>query len=139
MPAASAAWSRVSDRRVSRPRRKGDPGMSRAAARPSATASSGVKSAPATPRIPSVPNRGAIGDLALRVLRGLAGFLQAVLLAFLLPRVASQHSRLLEAGTQLPVDLDEAAGDAEPQSSRLPCDSPAVDGGVHVIGLGGTG
>ena len=61
MPAASADWIIVPDCRVSRPRRKGEPDTIRAAARPRARASSGVRSAPATPRIPSVPNRGAIG------------------------------------------------------------------------------
>ncbi len=60
-PAARADWIIVPERRVSRPRRKGAPGTIRAAARPRARASSAVSSEPATPRIPSVPNRGAIG------------------------------------------------------------------------------
>ena len=55
-PAARAAASNGPDRRVSRPISHRDPPSTRAAARPSVSASSGVSSWLATPRTPSVPN-----------------------------------------------------------------------------------
>ena len=56
IPAANAACSIEPEMRVSRPTSTGPP-STRAAARPRATTSSGVRSALATPRTPSVPKR----------------------------------------------------------------------------------
>src|SRR5437870_766950 len=138
MPAARAASSIGPDRRVSRPIRKGLPfwPSTRAAARPRARTSSGVSSVLATPRRPSVPNRSVMKGLALGVLRRLAGLLQAVLLALLLPRVAGQEAGLLQRGPHLGVELDQAPGDAEAQRTRLAGDAAAGDGGVDVVDLG---
>src|SRR5690606_4598105 len=113
----------------------------RAAARPRARTSSGVSSALATPRTPSVPKRSVIVppcrtrrhpagdrrdrprtasvDSALGVLRSLAGLLEPVLLGLLLPGVAGEEARLLEDGTEVGVDLDESAGDAVAQGAGL--------------------
>jgi len=67
----------------------------------------------------------------------LTSFLQAVLLALLLPRVASEHARLLEVATKLALKLDEAPGDAEAESACLTRDPAAVDRRVHVVTVGG--
>ena len=86
-PADRAAWRSGPEIRVSRPIRKRSPARTRAAARPRATTTSGVRSALATPRTPSVPNRRdrrGPAPLALGVLGSLPGLLQAVLLALLL-------------------------------------------------------
>ena len=82
----------------SRPGRRRAPAPRRG---PSARASSGVSSALATPRTPSVPKRSAMrgpGGSALRVLRRLAGLLEAVLLALLLAGVAGEEAGLLQRG-----------------------------------------
>ena len=63
-PAASAASSIGPDRLVSRPITNLGPPSTRAAARPSAVTSSGVSSAFASPRTPSVPNRRVMGTLS---------------------------------------------------------------------------
>src|SRR6478609_8552836 len=148
-PAAKAAARSGPDRRVSRPMRHSVPPMMRAAARPSARASSGVSSLLATPRTPSVPNlrlmaRRAPGEpddpppvSALRVLRSLAGLLEAVLLGLLGPGVPAEEPGLLQLATQLGVELDEAAGDAEAQGAGLAGGATAVDGGVDVVDLFG--
>src|SRR5207253_4436156 len=97
-----------------------------------ATTSSGVRSALATPRTPSVPKRSN-RPLPLRVLRSLPGLLQAVLLALLLTGVAREKAGPLERGPQVAVELDEAAGDAEPQRTGLPGHAATVDRGIHVV------
>ena len=122
----------------------------RAAARPRASTSSGVRSRFATPRTPSVPNfsmheedaqthceRGR--DQRLRVLRSLAGLLEAVLLGLLLTGVAREEAGLLEGGAQLGVELDERPGDAEAQGTGLAGGATAEDRGVDVVGLGELG
>src|SRR5580658_4831900 len=96
---------------------------------------SGVSSALATPRIPSVPNRAATGS-ALRVLRRLASLLQAVLLAFLLAGVPGEQPGPLEARTQFGVDLHQRAGDAETERAGLTRGPPAVHRHVDVVTLG---
>src|SRR6202035_850063 len=89
----------------------------------------------ARPLTPSVPKRRATW-LALRVLRRLAGLLQAVLLGLLLPRVAREQSRLLERGAQLGVELDEGPCDPEAHRAGLARDAAAVDRRVDVVSLG---
>src|SRR5207237_9040810 len=114
----------------------------RPAARPRARTSSGVSSELATPRTPSVPNRNVMGapvGSALRVLRCLAGLLQAVLLALLLPRVAGQKAGLLQRDPHVGVELDQATGDAEAQGARLAGNPTPGDGGVAVVDLGRRG
>ena len=56
--------------------------------------------------------------LALRVLRSLPSLLQPVLATLLLPRVAPQEPFGLQLGSELRVELEERAGDAEPQARR---------------------
>src|SRR4051812_48741098 len=125
IPAMSAASSIGPDRRGSRAISNGVPAPSaRTAARPSATTSSGVRSTPATPRTPSVPNLSVIARpgprlLPLRVLRRLAGLLQAVLASLFLTRVAGEESRLLQHRTRLGVQRDERPGDAQPERTGL--------------------
>src|SRR5512139_610997 len=70
----------------------------RTAATAIAIASSGPRSALARPRTPSVPKRRPVKFLgsALRVLRSLAGLLEAVLLALLDTRVTGEEAGLLE-------------------------------------------
>ena len=74
--------------------------------------------------------------LSLGVLRRLAGLLEAVLLAFLLPRVAGEEAGLLEVGAQLGVELDERTGDAVAQGAGLARGPAAVERGVDVVDLG---
>ena len=112
MPATSAASSIGPERRVSRPRRTGSSCPStRTAARPRAVTSSTVSSSFATPRTPSVPKRSVMRDgiarrqpSALRVLRRLAGLLEAVLAPLLLPRVTREQAGLLEPGRSFLVE-----------------------------------
>src|SRR5690606_38862853 len=73
--------------------------------------------------------------LALGVLRGLAGLLQAVLLGFLLAIVSREEPGPLEDGTQLGIELDERPGDAEAHGAGLAGDAATVDGDVDVVGL----
>src|SRR5580698_2789890 len=137
-PAEKAAWSRGPERRVSRPTTNVGAGNVRAEARPSANASSAVSSSLATPRTPSVPKRAeptADRVLPLRVLRSLAGLLQAVLLRLLLPRVAGKQTGPLQRSTVLGVHLTEAAGDAQAHGAGLPRNTATVDRGVDVVGL----
>src|SRR5262245_7493969 len=140
-PAHRAASSIGPERRVSRPMAKRSPPSTRAAARPSASASSGVRSALATPRTPSVPNfsmnvgPGAPGaGSALGVLGGLPGLLEPVLLRLLLALVTRQEAGPLERGAHLGVELDQGAGDAEPQRTRLARHPAADEAGVDVVG-----
>src|SRR5919198_122820 len=113
------------------------------AARPSASASSGVSSAFASPRTPSVPkSRG--NDvrrvaLALGVLGRLAGLLEPVLLALDHARVAGQKAALLQLGAQLHVELNQRAGDSVAQRARLPGHPAAVQAGDDVVALEGVG
>src|SRR5690606_34335455 len=141
-----------------------------AAARPRARASSGVSSALATPRTPSVPNfntatprptpspatalagprrrrpatrprprGGAAPRAALAALRCLAVLLQAVLLRLRRPRVAGEEARPVARQAQLGVELDQGAGDAEPQRPGVAGDPGAGQAGVDVVGLGRVG
>src|SRR5262249_13410559 len=105
-----------------------------AAATDRSMANRAVRSRPATPRTPSVPNSRAkpftpgvsapaalacpgprLIGLALGVLRRLAGLLQPVLLALLDPGVAGQEAGPLEHRAVLRVDQDQRPGDAQPQ------------------------
>src|ERR1700704_6420404 len=108
-----AAWRSGPERRVSRPTMKAAAGRIRAVARPRARTSSGVSSALATPLTPSVPNRACTMavELPLRVLGCLAGLLQAVLLAFLLPGISGEEAGLLQGGTKLRIEGAEGPGD----------------------------
>src|SRR4051794_19946241 len=148
-PADRAACRSGPDKRVSRPMRNrgrcpplrgplGPLAMTRAAARPRARTNSGVRSALATPRTPSVPNRRVTEDrrrLSLGVLGGLPGLLQAVLLAFLLASVTGEEAGTLQGGPQLLVQVDQAPGNAEAEGAGLAGDAAPVHGGVHVIRL----
>src|SRR5271165_1552666 len=129
-PAPRAACSMGPDLRVSRPIRKAVAVMVRAMARPRARTSSGVSSVLALPRTPSVPNQVRDTGLPLRVLGGLAGLLQAVLLGLLLPCVTGEEARLLEGAAQLGVELAQGPGDAESEGAGLAGDPAAVDGHV---------
>src|SRR2546421_5675965 len=138
-PAASAASSIGPDRRVSRASTNGrSTPRTRAAARPSASASSGVSSTLAKPRTPSVPKRSVMapGRLPLGVLRRFAGLLQAVLLAFLLPGVAGQQPGLLHLGPQVGVERHEGPGDTQAHGPCLPAHTAAGEGAVDVVDLG---
>src|SRR6476646_3252070 len=123
-PAAAAASSISPDGRVSRPMATVLPPSTRTALRATASASSGVRTSPlASPRIPSVPNSRAMkppehaarrprnrdrlvgDDLALGVLRSLAGLLEPVLLALLDPRVAGEEAGLLQRRAVVGLDL----------------------------------
>ena len=131
---------RAGDPGVATDRARGRRPRTWAAARPRARASSGVSSVLAGPRTPSVPNashgvprrrapsprddRTATGleapagsgcagwepRSALRVLRSLAGLLEAVLLGLLLAGVAGEEPGRLERRPRLGVELDEAHG-----------------------------
>src|SRR5262249_19684721 len=142
-PAPSAASGSGAARRGARPAADGRSVPStRAAARPSAVTSSGVRSRLATPRMPSVPNRSVMRPRrcsALRVLRRLAGLLQAVLAALLLPRVAHEQPGLLEGRTQLVVEGHERARDAETQRAGLAAHAAAVERRVDVVHVGRLG
>src|SRR6185369_17143686 len=113
-----------------------------AAARPSAVTSSGLSSRFASPRMPSVPNSSVMsrrrppGRLPLRVLGRLASLLQAVLAALLLARVTDEQAGLLEHGSQLVIERDQRAGDAEPQRARLPTDPATGDARLDVVHVG---
>src|SRR6478609_2672369 len=97
------------------------------------SASSGVRSALARPRTPSVPKSR--GTSALGVLRRLPGLLQAVLLALLRPGVTGEESGLLEGGPVGLVQLDQRAGNAQPQRTGLAGDAAAAEAGVDVVDL----
>src|SRR5687768_5158844 len=89
-----------------------------------AMANSGVRSALARPRtqIGRVHLQGAPGReawLALRVLRGLTGLLQTVLLALGGAGVTGEEAGLLERGAVIGVVLDERTGDREAQAAGL--------------------
>src|SRR4029078_5308814 len=70
---------------------------------------------------------------ALRVLRSLAGLLEAVLLGLLGAGVPAEEPGLLQLGAELGVELDEAAGDAQAEGAGLAGGATAVDGGVDVV------
>src|SRR5437867_9606000 len=136
-PAARAASSIGPDRRVSRARRKGDPvPNTRAAARPRASANSGVSSTLASPRTPSVPKRRVTPGLPLGVLGRLPGLLQAVFLALLLPGVPREQPRLLHLGAQVGVERDQRPGDPEAHGAGLAAHPAAGQRAVHVVDLG---
>src|ERR1700677_3070991 len=138
-PADSAACSMGPERRVSRPTRKVGAVMLRATARPRASTNSGVSSAVAMPRTPSVPHRVLATGLPLGVLGSVAGLLQSVLLRFLLPGVTGQESGLLQCGPQLGVELAQRPGDAQAERAGLTRHPAAVDGHVDGPRLGGLG
>src|SRR3954471_7106929 len=105
-----------------------------AAARATESASSGVRSALARPRTPSVPKRRpTLRRSALGVLGGLAGLLQAVLLALGDARVTSQEAGLLQRRTVVRLDLDEGAGDREAQRAGLTADAATVQDADDVV------
>src|SRR5947208_1725516 len=117
-----------------------------------------VRSPPATPKTPSVPNKrlrcpaSAISlrsllcwcalassrpaprgrHLPLGVLRRLAGLLQAVLLALLDPGVPGQEAGLLQRRAVLRIHQGQCPGHAEAQRARLPGDAAAGDPGHDV-------
>src|SRR4051795_280369 len=94
-----------------------------AAARATERANSGVRSALARPRTPSVPKRRPMNDSlapcgsALGVLRRLAGLLEAVLLALGDAGVAGEEAGLLQRRTVLGLDLGEGTGDRQAQGT----------------------
>ena len=100
-----------------------------AAARATERASSGVRSALARPRTPSVPKRRPNGACrsALGVLGRLAGLLEPVLLALLDPRVTGEEAGLLEGRTVVGLDLDEGAGDGQAQRAGLTRDAATLE------------
>src|SRR6266567_2880742 len=120
------------------------PSSTSAAAAATFMASPAVRSRPATPRTPSVPNsrptdtppglRYCRADLtsALRVLRRLAGLLQAVLLALLDPGIPGQEAGSLEGLPVFRVDERQCPGDPQPQCAGLAGDATASDPGHHV-------
>src|SRR6185503_20152828 len=139
MPSTRAASSIGPLSRVSRPITIRAPGpATRAAAAPSDRAVSAVRSTPATPRTPSVPNSlrtASMGNrLALRELRPLASLLQARLLPLHHARVAGQEPGPLEVGAEVLVSLDQRPGDAVAHGARLAGDAAAVDPGTDVPG-----
>src|ERR1700677_59924 len=121
-------------------------------------ASRAVRSWPATPRTPSVPNKRALISLrplpcrcqyrakqwpppaeptgaallALGVLRSLTRLLEAVLLPLLDPGVPGNEAGLLQGRAILRVDHDKRAGHAEAQRAGLPGDTAAGDKGDDV-------
>src|SRR3954470_18765095 len=105
-----------------------------AAARATERASSGVRSALARPRTPSVPKRRpkSCGS-ALGVLRSLAGLLEPVLLALLDPGVTGEEAGLLESRTVLALDLDEGAGDGQAQRAGLTRDAATLEEADDVV------
>src|SRR3954447_24552114 len=107
-----------------------------AAARATERASSGVRSALARPRTPSVPKRRPTKRSALRVLRRLAGLLQAVLLALRRAGVAGQEAGLLEGRTVLGLNLDQRAGDGQAQRACLAGHAAALEEADDVVLLG---
>src|SRR5215218_2143709 len=152
MPATRALSSSTPEVRGSRPTTtagRPDPAGPSArrtptAARPRARASSGVRSALARPRTPSVPNSFPTGALpadpsALAVLGSLAGLLEAVLLALDLAGVAGEEATLLQLRPQLDVEVDQGPGDGVAQGAGLAGDPAAVEVGEHVVALEGVG
>src|SRR3954454_14736195 len=107
-----------------------------AAARATERASSGGRSAVGRPRTPSVPKRRPTKRSALRVLRRLAGLLQAVLLALRRAGVAGQEAGLLEGRTVLGLDLDQRAGDGQAQRACLAGHAAALEEADDVVLLG---
>jgi hypothetical protein len=77
-----------------------------------------------------VPNRP--NGSALRVLRSLAGLLQAVLLALLHPRVAAEVAGLLQRRAVVGFQADEGPGDRQPQRPGLAGDPAAGEGADDV-------
>src|ERR1700694_1339024 len=77
--------------------------------------------------------------LPLGVLRCLPGSLEAVLLAFLLSRVAGEQPCRLECGAQLGVGSNERSGDPVTHRARLPGDAAAADLDRHLETAGGLG
>src|SRR5829696_3015823 len=145
MPATRALSSSTPEVRGSRPTTTaGRPDPAGTAARPRARASSGVRSALARPRTPSVPNSFPTGALpadpsALAVLGSLAGLLEAVLLALDLAGVAGEEATLLQLRPQLDVEVDQGPGDGVAQGAGLAGDPAAVEVGEHVVALEGVG
>src|SRR4051812_19611812 len=137
-PAASASSSIGPERRGSRPtttRGRATPRSmaSRTTARPSDSARSGVRSAFATPRTPSVPKKWRRAKrLALGELRLAPGLLEAGLLALDLAGIAGQEAGALEVAAQRRVGLAERAGDAVAQGAGLAGDTAAVQVDQHV-------
>ena len=61
------------------------------------------------------------------VLRGFAGAEQSVFLPFLDARIAGQQAGGLERRLELAVELDQGAGDAQPDGLGLGPDAAALD------------
>src|SRR6266566_6188635 len=158
-PATTAASRNSPDARGSRPttaagRRPASAAAANSPAAPSTQAAAdarsiarrAVRSRPATPRTPSVPNRRPIefapgepgatlptsAKSALRVLRRLTGLLQAVLLALLDPGIAGQEACLLQRRAVLRVDLRQRPGDPQPKRTGLAGHAAARDAGDHI-------
>src|SRR5215213_1799137 len=134
-PRAKASSSSTPEARVSRPMKTFPAPIQSAAARPSRSTNSGVTSSPTTPRTPSVPKYrlATRGTLTLAELRGLAGLVEAGLLALDLAGVAGEEALPLERHAQLGVDLDERARDTVPDGSGLAARAAAVDADAEVV------
>src|SRR5947199_502602 len=140
-PAASAASSISPDSRVSRmiSTRGRSAGACSVTVLPSPSARSAVRTSPATPRTPSVPNslRAIAWSAALPLaeLRPLARLLQAGLLALLDAGVARQEAAALELGAQVRVGFEQRPRDAVAQRAGLRADAAAVHArdDVHAV------
>src|SRR5215467_1782796 len=71
--------------------------------------------------------------LALAELRGLAGLVEAGLLAFDDPRVTCQEAFPLQHGPKLRIGLDQRAGDAVTNGTSLAGRPSAVDADTEVV------
>src|SRR5215218_1911208 len=150
IPRASASSSSGPEPRVSRPTKTRPRPDQSAAALPSRSTSSGVRSRPTTPRTPSVPKYAratgttlcgggrcgeARGDAAsaLGELRSLAGLVQPGLLALHDARVAGEEAGALQRHAQLGIHVDEGARDPVPHRTGLPARAAAVHANADVV------
>src|SRR5436189_721695 len=110
-PRANASSSSGPDPRVSRPTKTRPPFDQSAAALPSRSTSSVVRSSPTTPRTPSVPKYKRTATLTLAELRRFAGLVETGLLALDDAGVARQEAGALERLAQVRIGHDEREGD----------------------------
>src|SRR5436190_7637830 len=92
------------------------------------TGATGLRGARARSAVADPASRPPGATLALRVLRRLAGALQAVLLALLHPRVAGEEAGLPQRqAVRVRVDLEEGPGDAVADRTGLAGHPAALD------------